>query len=370
MKIILLVPFVGKNPLNDIENCQTRFHVFAYFLYKYLSRYDYINVELHSCPQRGKTFLHQKLIQNFIVPTGDHLILIDEGGFYTRPKEFKIKIRTKIRGAICSIGVSNVYLGEEDMMFFVIPFGLQKRKNTMCLGWLSDNEILNSKKQDNIINILINYNPAQQTNNKNIVDDIYEFVRSNRKKGSTITMKQLLQGGTKVLELSRKIEESGKTEYFTNYKDKYDLYSDTNIFFIFDKNINKLDLIEMTMANIIIIAPVGYIDDRLIEMLEIITYDDKLDWIEITNKLKNHNPRNKLLCDDCTWDKGVYKIVDFLSNFKLDKKDYDAERMIQNEKEVQRKKETINKVTNKVTNKISHERDKKPTLFQSQFYFK
>jgi hypothetical protein len=371
MKIIILVPFVGNNKPDKIENCKTRFQVFAYYIFKYLSKFEYITVILSSCPHRGKTELHQKLVKNFVVPDGDHLILVDEGGFYARPKEFKTRIRMKIYGAICSVGLTNVYLGEEDILFYISPFGLQQRKNTLCLGWLSDSNVVTSNKLKNTINVLISYNlnqPIKEIKEIKILDTIYEFVRSNRKNGSNVIMKQLLDEGTKILELSRKIEESGKMCYFTNYKDRFDLYSESNIFFLLDRRIDKLTLVEMAMANIIIVSPKDYLDNNLINLLNIITYVDTIDWNEIVTRLNNNNnTREKLLSNNHCWSKGINNIVEFLNEFKLEKVDQEAQNLIIKEKEI--KKEIIIKKKPHIINKLSNERDKKPTLIQSHLYF-
>jgi hypothetical protein len=319
MKILLLIPCITNiTNITNINNVITRSELYIYSLHKYLIKYG---IEVLIKPYNSDlTMLNTLNI--------DHTIFINYDGFKNMHLLVE-QLKTVTRGAICSLTNTSCYLKSEDIVFCMLMGpNTQCIQNTVFLNYIVDDTLLSSSQDFDGIDILLNSTYKQFIINKvNKTDvtqqtftSISQFMIKNA--GYTdIRVKFITHIGFDIYTYSNNNNNIIKTtKNITKYIDYYEEYSKTNLFFVTSKS-QALDgtmLLELALSNVLIIAPVNFVDKKLVSLLDILLYDGiNIPWKDIVYKLNDFNIRDKLLKNNnYTWSGSVIPtIIDKLDKF-------------------------------------------------------
>ena len=334
MKITIITDYYKKAP-TSLYDCKTQFHLFTYYINKYLSRIN-INIVIQSAPIKGKTISHNHCYSSYDTQKSNHIIIVQNKACYARNNKFISKLRNNVSGTICSFGISNVYLGSEDVLFYINSNSLITRKNTSCVGFCSDSSDLFPNKTQKIINILIDIPKAfDHKNHHDCYNNITKYVGDFIKANNYLIPIECYKHSNNYYE-----NYSGDKIAFNNYKERFDLYNKTNIFIVTTPNVNYNTLINLGMANCVIVAPKNILKKNIIELLDIIEYDKVLPWNIIIEKINTVDTRNILIKNNYTWENAVNKIY----NYIVDK--YDSSTINNNNITAKQNKENNSKTVN------------------------
>lgn len=288
----------------NLSDCQTKTQLFAYYLYKYLSLKNDIDIILYRAPTKGKSISHNRLYSNLKMQNADHIILIQNKGFYGRNKKFKACLSKFITGSMFSLTQNNFYLGNEDMLFYVNRLGLKFRNNTTCIGWASDCNKLIPNQDSDSINILIG------NNNNKIMENVKNFINKNNDYIDIILSEYTHNNydGNIILR---------------NYEDRYDILKKADIYIITTQCCDYNLIFDLAMLNCVIISPNDYLHREVAELLDVITYTNDIPWEIVIDRLNTVNTRQKLIKLGYTWENAINIIYNNLNDYKINNKQID-----------------------------------------------
>ncbi len=335
--ILILTTFPIHNTPLLLKNCRTMFDTVLVYLVKYLSMYDNINI-IYGVPIpriRSSTYLNH--LKQVVYPIVDHCILVDDKGFHSRLPNFLEKLRETTKCTISSIGISNVYYGGEDMLFYFSGSGLKDRPNTCSLGWVSDyDETVTDTITRNYssLNILFNdYDtvlPGTLSNEDikkkvSVGATIVRKLQKFKEKQSyvDVNLKQVRTDGFRNFTTNN----AGKWQTFGNSNsdsDRHNILSSANIYIIVNSlNIDKFFISELALMNVSIIAPYGLFDASFVKLYEIETYEGSIiPWHKI--KFNGTNNQQKLVNEGCTWKDAVAKIYHMMTSHIITSRECDT----------------------------------------------
>lgn len=277
MKVLLLSTFPISEQKLELINCKQQYHIYLYFLNKYLTEQG-IEICILQMPVMGHSSRIQELYSSFTIGEGryDHCIVVDNRGIYRRPDSFFRLLRKQVSGYISTISASPSLIGQEDVLFYSIPAGRRKRKKACYVGWACDPTLITSKQDKTKINILIdhpyygreNTRMAQMDRTLEISKKVFEFTRA-QPDPERYVIKRFCQGGIEVVtadnydKISKYVQNKG-----LSYHEACEIYSNTDIFFVTHIECMGLVVLECAMAGAHIVAPEGYIKKELIRLID------------------------------------------------------------------------------------------------------
>lgn len=339
MKILLIT---NNECPTELNQCNTFLNTVIYMISTHLSDIENVEVVTYTYYYKGRHGSLQKSLDNIKFPDADHVILVDEKGFYNRIPKLVEKLRETTTGAVTSLCFTSVYLGGEDMMFYFNPTGLNSRKKTCLLGWLTDNSLLYPEQDDSRINILINGEDG----------DFHQLLEFYNMNSSMISVK--------------KIDNGMLTEYDSNgdmvdvstisVDDMYKEIRKINIHLISPSS-DQYMMYCSAMCNAVIVSRVSFIDRYTENLLNVVKYDHNIPWPTVFNRLGT-DTRTTLINKGLTWSYGVNTIVDTLNSYEKVEKPVVVNKHTINRDKLHRTKDTVKKK--------SVENKKKKILLQSR----
>jgi glycosyltransferase involved in cell wall biosynthesis len=321
MEILLLTTFDINNLELKLENCKSQYHIYLFFIYKYLQDFNH-KITIMNIPVKGSSSRILNIYKNYkIEDIFDHCLVIENRGIITRPKIFYDMLRSKIKGCISTISANTSRIGHEDVLFYSLPCGKRKRKNARFIGWTCDDSILKPNQNKDYINILIDHPYYGRKNSRmsqvdrtlNISKTIYNYSKSNEK----IKIKRFCKGG---------IENVTEDNY--NKLDNYDqndglsyyeackVYSSTDIFIVTHPECMGLVVLECAMAGALIVSPKNFIKQELINLTNhiILEEGEEINMNNIISKINHKLSREKVL--RFNWKNVMKIIIDTFENFE------------------------------------------------------
>ena len=316
MKIDIVINCHSSN-IQDAGDCKTRSEYFAYMLKNYLIKHDDINVNIHRCyPFVKITKMFKNItINNFEKP--DHIIYIDDGGFYKTEQTFLTQLKNVTNNSVTSLGKHYKYYGNEDLMFIYTPNN-NYPKTCYIKPPLDINKNLPKKKKD-IIYILIS-KPESDIRDYNIENTIHVLnaieILLNNNQYERIEFKIALinKKTINIIDINGNII---KTKEFKSYCEYLNELNSANMYFQLIPCDDIYKLYELAMANTLIITTNIYIPTSIISELNIYKYDTELNWTDIFFKMNSYNQRQILIKNDYLWENVVNTIIDKLKDFEL-----------------------------------------------------
>lgn len=415
MKILLITSYDDLNELKKqnydeitFDKCKSKFQIFALIIYKYFLRLDAEIILMNSSPN-CKSVEFRFNINQLNIPQIDHTIIIEDNGFINRQTEFIKTIRNMTLGLVCGISMYAKCMSGEDIIFNVIP------QNTIFPKFISlnypiDDELFVSRKTNNKIEIMIGGNTTNCIDKCDITQmislQVNEFINKNNL--VEINMKTLTRDS--IITYNNFTKKTTTSKNTTNF-DYPMIYENTCIYFVTSKFEQPYFLYELSMMNILIVAPVGYVDDLTVKQLSIFTYslqdlnnsknivlfvdeeskiilDELYDnyvghdennlmgtfipWKLIFEKYQSHDIREKLISDKNTWKNAVDIIYQKLNSFKIQTPNVEIIPVLNSVDEINESSETEIKessqknIVNEKTKPINNSRQKYPVLLQSQ----
>lgn len=394
MKVLLLTSYnITKYPF-DITKCKTKFQVFAALIYKYLSAYEDVEIITMECPPNCKDL---RLI-TCVIPQIDHALFIENDGFLNRHPEFLKQIRKYTAGLICGISMYAKNISkQEDYVFHLLPQDLKLDK-FIYLNYPVDDVLFKPTRYSKKLEFMIGGNTTNCIDKFDITPLITLHVMNFINKNNTvdINVKKIFIDH---MEIYNNVTQKN---IYVNNTINYDMpfdYNSTNIYFVSSKFEQPYFLYELSMLNVLIVAPENYLPKSLVNQLSILTYslalnnnstniiinfdeneiiadelydetinyDDEnsgifMPWKLIFDKLNTHDIRNKLIEDKNTWSNAVDIIYQKMSNFIIPNKIEEIKEEI-NKEEINKEEIQVDK-TEKI--KMPTNSKKQPIILQSQ----
>lgn len=327
MKILLLTTFDIVNNELLLKNTKKQYHIFLYFINKYLSEYADTDIIIQQIPYGNKKRHNYDI--NF--PEVDHCILVDNRGFHHRNSNIYELLRSKVKYSISTISANNSIKSHEDILYYLVPSGKRNKMGCKYIGWACSHELCKPKQDDNYITILIDHNyygkskrMLNQDLTRSITEHVCEFAKKNNKNinNKKIKVLRFIRGGLEEINLNLSMLKIINIDKYVqgqglSYEDACEVYSKTDIFFVTHEECMGLVNLEVAMSGGLIVSPNGYIKRELLSQLHHISYDkDKvssLDMINVLNNINHNYARNKII--NKNWQNATYKIYETLLNY-------------------------------------------------------
>lgn len=323
MKLLILVNSHPNN-INDITLCKSRSHFLALQLKNNLiGRKDIEEVFIEKCypfseiPEYNLIKSKYNGLSINVFPMVDHIIFIDDYGFYDKIPKFMQYLRQYTKYSISTLLKSNRFYRGEDIIFEYIPQNNYLQENVLSCNPPLDEKFYYPDKHNKLIYILSQipesfYDEDILYNKYNKKIKKYHFHNNDTIKFGLINTKKL-----NIVDDQNNIIESYEFEtYFDYIKElrKCDVYLVTG------PCDDYYRLYELSFCNSIILTKNNYIPNNIIKKLGIYVYDNEFEPKEILNNLDKHNIREKLLSDTNNWNLFSDKIINTLFNYQENKK--------------------------------------------------
>lgn len=309
MKILLLTSFPVHEKELTINNLKRQYHIFTYMIYKYLSKYPDLEIDIK--------YEHEPLTQQYT-----HCVFVENRGLLNRDEQFINKLRSHVSEFLCTFSASHKYVGIEDVLFYMVPSGKRNKRRCKLLNWNADSELIMSKQDPSMIRILIDHNyygPYKSMINTDLTKQLTDMICEYVKDKPNYLIKRFIKGGVEIVnpynitELEQYQQGNG-----LNYEEACNEYSHTDIFIVTHRECMGLSVLESAMAGARIIAPKDYIKQELIRDLDHILIDpnnlDSINWEECLSPVNHSNNRQRVL--KYSWENGCKKIYNTLINYE------------------------------------------------------
>lgn len=292
MKILFLagakdieVPTEELSPLSIVGTST----VYNYFLRRELARIP--GVETASA--RFAKITNPARVDGFFksssYPAADHVICLEQRGFHTaHPMVFDF-FRRRTPGAVCAICDHDQLLGPEDYLFHVqLTRHCPPNPKSVHATWAASPEYCYPEKEAGVLNILVDHNNYSGDDLANeILDQLSEFARSRFHLVKTkygfdrIAIRQFMSEGIEVIDISNPQRFGKYTRRGLPYPDACREYRRANIFFVTKGESMGLSIIECAMSGALIVYPKGYANRYLLEPLNHIVWEDRIDFDDV-----------------------------------------------------------------------------------------
>ncbi|ARF11435.1 hypothetical protein Klosneuvirus_1_292 [Klosneuvirus KNV1] len=320
MKLLLLANCNNINT-DNIEDCKNRNEIFTFLLKSYLIKMAINNnfeIEVMKC----FPYLEYKKTKTILFPKVDHIIFIDEKGFYDKNLNFINYLHKFAKYTVSTICKNSKYLAGEDLMFNYIKCDIPDNK-VVNVKPPCDKFLYDSRKEEDIIYILFNEPESpfdiiqpKITEKKQILSELKAIMEEN-----PTTQFKFASINTKLIKFIDNDNNILEIKQFVSYTDYIYELSKANIYFMNDKCQDIYKLYELSMCDTLIVTNNKYISDTLKNELEIISFDKFIDWKIIFDKINNFSIRTKLIAD-YTWENLINIMLDnFRKHMSLYKND-------------------------------------------------
>ena len=317
MEVLLLIN-CGIMNLNMIENCRTRSEYFAYMLKKEMSKIEGVNPTI----TKGYPMIKiRKTFKNIFVnnvQNADHIVFIDEYGFYDKDNTFLKQLKLVSHYSVMSLCKHYKYYGGEDVMFSYIRY-LEKDQLIHIKPPL-DPEINKPIIKNNLIYILIS-KPESEFKNYNIDSTIYVLNKINELKQSNIDINfEIALINTSSIDF---IETDGNIVNSLSFNTYYEYITELNKATIYFQLIVVDDiyrLYELSMSDTLIITKGINISMMIVDELDIFKFDneDDFSWNDVFSRINTKNTRKKLIDGNYTWENLAKVMINKMKEFKTE----------------------------------------------------
>ena len=137
MRVLILTTFDTTKSFN-LKYCNNVFQEIAHHLYLYLKT-NKIDVRIKKTLPKLRGFVFHRMIELEMFTGVDHVVLVDDKGFYSRPSQYINKIKQCITGSVISVTNTNVYVMNEDINYFINPLSLMYSRNKSSIPLIAPN---------------------------------------------------------------------------------------------------------------------------------------------------------------------------------------------------------------------------------------
>ena len=309
MKILLLTSFPVHEKELVLENLKKQYHIFTYMIYKYLSKYEELEIDLK--------YEHEPLTEQYT-----HCIFIENRGLLDREEPFIKKLRSHVSNFLCTFSASHKFVGIEDVLFYMVPSGKRNKRRCKLLNWNADHILIQPKQDPSMIRILIDHNyygPYKSMLNTDLTKRLTNLICEYTRDKPNYLIKRFITGGVEIVnpynisEMKRYRQGAG-----LNYKEACNEYCHTDIFVVTHRECMGLSVLESAMAGARIIVPKDYIKQELIKDLDHIIIDpnnlESINWEKCLAPVNHTQNRKNVL--KYSWENGCRKIFNTLINYE------------------------------------------------------
>lgn len=332
MEVIILIN-CGMMNLTMLEQCRTRSEYFAFMLKKEMSLIEGVNptiIKSYPMIKIRKTF-RNIFVNN--IKNADHIVFIDEYGFYNKDKTFLQHLKLISHYSVTSLCKHFKYYGGEDLMFTYTKYA--NKDKLYQIKTPLDPEINRPMKVNNVIYILIS-KPASEIRNYNIDETIKILSKINdlATNNPSVEFKIALICSHSI----DYIETDGNITNSVEFNSYYDYITEINKATMYFQLIQIDDiyrLYELSMSDTLIITTGIFIDMMIIKELNIFKYNKDFSWNDIFSKINSNNIRQKLIDENYTWKNLANLMIEKMREFKIEYDNHDDNK-VQNESSIRK----------------------------------
>jgi len=297
LNILLLSPFLWNDQTFNINQCTSRYQLYLFMVYDHLKNNYNITVM-----KSFKTVLNKN-------NEYDHAIILN-GTIYSKlNKNYISLLRKSVKGNINHITYTNTQFVGEDILFYLSTVKcVHNRLSSKHIGWIYNKYLENADKPENILNILMDSNKDINTQN-----EINKFITNN-----TVHKVNL-----------------NYTFKFKYLPEIYDEYKKTHVYIITQKCNKYIELAEIAMSNVIIVACPNCVHPKIIKEFDIIEFNTKsqFPWTIILAKMNNIDFKTNYLNNKLTFQQTIDNIMELTINYVNDHEKMKNEKSTENDNE-------------------------------------
>jgi len=292
MKILFLaggkgldVPTSELSPLSIVSTAT----VYNYFLRHEMERVPGVETATYTFSKVQGPAKAAKYLENYHPPAADHVICLEQRGFQAADPLICEFFRQRTSGAVCAICDHDELLGPEHYLFHV-----QQTRHyppdprSVHVTWAAAPQFCYPEKEPGVLNILVdhnNYSGADRANE--VIDTLCEFALhrfdsiKHRYGFDRMVIRQFKSGGLEVIDPANPSRFGRYNRRGIPFPDACREYRRANIFFVTKPESMGLSMIECAMSGALIVAPAGYANKYLIDPLNYVMWEDRIDMDDV-----------------------------------------------------------------------------------------
>ena len=270
----------------DIVSTST---VYNYFLRREIERISDIETATYYVFNSKSEDEARQLLSNYTPPSADHVINLEQRGFaVAHPSTFEF-FRARTPGAVCAICDHDLVLGPEDYLFHVQPSQQPPNGKSVKVTWAASPEHCYPGKNTATLNLLVDHRTMSTTViERQRCSPKSASLRAPSRKGSTIS--PTCPSGSSCpagSQRSTPITSSSKSITIAQGSPsrRRAPYRQADIFFVTKAESMGLSVLECAMSGALVVVPRGYVNPHLLEPLNHVVWDDRIDWELVIAKL-------------------------------------------------------------------------------------
>jgi hypothetical protein len=230
-----------------------------------------------------------RFLAKYDPPAADHVICLEQRGFSASDASIAEFFRRRVPGAVCAICDHDQVLGPEDYLFHVqFTRHHPPDPRSVQVTWAASPEYCYPDKEKGVLNILVDHNNySGEDRGDEIVDQLCAFAlgpfeAAKRAYGfDRIVIRQLVSGGVALIDPANPQRFAHYDRRGMPFPDVCREYRRADIFFVTKPESMGLSILECAMSGALIVYPRGYANSYLLEPLNHIVWDDRIDFDDV-----------------------------------------------------------------------------------------
>jgi len=244
------------------------------------------------------------------LPAVDHVLCLEQSGFYFRSADFLNAMRRCCRGGIATICDHDMRIGGEDFCFHA-RIGRSGSPKAVYVGWAADGDLFLPGQDADTLNVFIDhkyYHEREYDMTEVIIDRAQRFAqRFNRGEFATLTDKKsvriwfLSPTGIVELPVDRPVDydfENKARDEFTKriaIEELAPYYRKSDIFLVTHSESMGMPVLEAALCGALVLAPRDFVHPELLRPLQHMEFDRHIPWDEALQRLDVVGARERAL---------------------------------------------------------------------------
>jgi hypothetical protein len=296
MKILLLagsreldVPFDRLSP-ETIKGTGTAYN---FFLRREMARLPDIDVASFHFSKIRDRDKAERFLAHYDPPAADHVICLEQRGFSASDPAIAAFFRSRTPGALCAICDHDQIMGPEDYLFHVQPSRhYPPDPRSVQVTWAASPEYCYPEKEAGVLNVLVDHhNYSGEDRVEDVIGQLCAFAHAGfdavgRAYGfERMVIRQLVSGGVAIIDPASPQQFGVYDRQGMPYPEVCREYRRADIFFVTKPESMGLSILECAMAGALIVYPRGYANSYLMEPLNHIVWDYRIDFDDVLGAL-------------------------------------------------------------------------------------
>lgn len=237
--------------------------------------------------------------ENLVIPKCDHVICLDQKGFYLRHRAFYDSIRRQCDGVIATLCDHDLDLGPEDLLFHARR-GVSGSPQSIYVGWAADAELFYPEKDPQVLNIFVDhkyYVEEKYDQTQQLIAEATRFARAYEaghygfagdKRKARVTF--FGPKGLEILDNNLEAYPDLGSDINIFYKrapqeDLIKAYRQTDIYIVTHREGAGQSMLENALAGALPLVKKGFIEPELLYPLHHVEYEFDIPWRKVVTAI-------------------------------------------------------------------------------------